>query len=193
MCLWYCQEGAAGVEFRQLQSSQGIVSAWALAAPELDADETLSPKPLMHWPRRCREKTPPSTLHPPPSSSFLPSSSSTPSLFPQQQQQTPYWTLPLPFTSFRPSTALSPSLSPSFSLPLSGPHIAILVLYIGAVEYCTQSLFIHSHCTIIDNYSDIVRQAPVHRRAPNIMWQVGPSSWETCEELFLLGVQNRPI
>lgn len=45
MCLWYCWEGAAGVEFRQLQSSQGIVSAWAPAAPELDADETLSPKP----------------------------------------------------------------------------------------------------------------------------------------------------
>lgn len=47
MCLWYCWGGggAAGVEFRQLQSSQGIVSAWAPAAPELDADETLSPEP----------------------------------------------------------------------------------------------------------------------------------------------------
>lgn len=45
MFLCYCLEGAAGVEFRQLQSSQGIVSAWALAAPELDVDETLSPKP----------------------------------------------------------------------------------------------------------------------------------------------------
>lgn len=45
MGLWYGWEGAAGAEFRQLQSSQGIVSAWALAAPELDADETLSPEP----------------------------------------------------------------------------------------------------------------------------------------------------
>lgn len=44
-CPWHRWEGAAGVEFRQLQSSQGIVSAWAPAAPELDADETLSPEP----------------------------------------------------------------------------------------------------------------------------------------------------
>lgn len=82
-CLWYCWEGAAGVEFRQLQSSQGIVSAWAPAAPELDADETLSPKPS------CIGQGLEQALHSPLSPHF-------------PQQQTPYWRLPLPFTSFRP-------------------------------------------------------------------------------------------
>lgn len=75
--------GAAGAEFRQLQSSQGIVSAWAPAAPELDADETLSPKPS------CIGLGLEQALHSPLSPHF-------------PQQQTPYWTLPLPFTSFRP-------------------------------------------------------------------------------------------
>lgn len=157
MCLWYCQEGAAGVEFRQLQSSQGIVSAWALAAPELDADETLSPKPSCIGPGAAQSKTSTPSTSPP-----------SPPLFPQQQ--TPYWTLPLPFTSFRP-LELSHPLSP-------GPHIAILLLYIGGVEYCTQSLFIHSHCTIIDYYSDIVLQVPVHSRAPNFMGCLTPDSWQ---------------
>lgn len=95
MFLWYCQEGAAGVEFRQLQSSQGIVSAWALAAPELDADETLSPKPSCIGPGTASSE--------PSSPTFIFPATPPPPLFPLlPQQQTPYRTLPLPFTSFRP-------------------------------------------------------------------------------------------
>lgn len=102
-CLWYCWEGAAGAEFRQLQSSQGIVSAWAPAAPELDADETLSPKPSRIG--LGLEQA----LHSPLSPHF-------------PQQQTPYWTLPLPFTSFRPLEL--------FQLPPTPPpHCYTCVLY----------------------------------------------------------------
>lgn len=37
--------------------------------------------------------------------------------------------------------------------------------YIGGVEYCTQSLSIHSHCTIIENCSAIVLTATVDSSA----------------------------
>lgn len=83
---------------------------------------------------------------------------------------------PLSFHSSRPPTGHFQFLSPHLGLErsltpsLSGPHIAILLLYIDGMEYCTQSLFTHSRCTIRDKYSDIVLQATVHSRASKTMF-----------------------
>lgn len=98
-------------------------------------------KTLAHWPRRhplppSPDPQPPPNPHPP-----LPHSQSG------SGPPTGHFHLPSLHSGAcrtQPSPPLSHSISPS-------PHIAIRLLYIGGVEDCSQSLFIHSHCTIIDN------------------------------------------